>query len=461
MLLPQTIEREYRFKLALRMGLPIFALILALIFHTFIENSKTLQTSFYVESIILLVVSIYFIMYLIYNGFDVKITDDVSKTFTREYLFKYLEEKLQKEKKYTLILISIDNLHDINSLYGIKNGDKVLKEVAQWVATSLKSQKQENFPLGHMKGGDYLIGLEGEEKDYKTILELMCLKSDDMRVDDIEIKLSSAITDTNYSRELDYMVENLFELQKRKRNSKESKEEESMTPNELESSVTNAIDKHKMTIMSQNIYEDKKLAFKECFVKLQSQTGKHIYPKTYIKIINKLGLRVEYDLMVLETLLLSVIKDENIYALNISPSSLRNEKFLQKTQKLLKETKKKVMFVLEEAEYFSHTNKYNSIIHSLKSSGVLIAISRLGSIHSSFLYLRELDIDVVRFDTYYSKLEKLKENHSVVEGFRVMAQEKGIKTWIKNLENEESVALAKELKISYIQGKELSGLEEI
>jgi len=47
MLLPQTKEREYRFKLALRMGLPIFALIMALVIHTFLENSQTLQTSFY------------------------------------------------------------------------------------------------------------------------------------------------------------------------------------------------------------------------------------------------------------------------------------------------------------------------------------------------------------------------------------------------------------------------------
>lgn len=461
MLLAQTKEREYRFRLALRMGLPIFALIIALVFHTFIENSQTLQTSFYVESLLLLVFSIYFFLYLIYTGFEVKITDAVSKTFTREYLFKYLKKELKQNETYTLILISIDNLTDINTLYGIKNGDRVLEETAKWIASYFEAQKIENFPLGHIKGGDFIIGLEGKESEYTTLLELMCLKSDEMSVDDIEIKLSGAISDTSYSHELDYMVEKLFELQERRRNSKEILPEEPMTPNELESSVINAINKRKLILMSQNVYEDEAVVFKECFVKLKSPTDKIIYPKTYTKIINRLGLTVEYDLMVLETLLLSTSKNEDTYALNISPTSLRNEKFLQKTKELLRETKKKVIFVLEEAEYFSHTSKYNSIIHSLKSSGVLIAISRLGSIHSSFLYLRELDIDIVRFDTYYSKLEKLKENRSVIEGFRIMAKEKGIKTWIKNLENEESVSLVKELEISYTQGKEFSGLGEI
>ncbi len=461
MLLPQTKEREYRFRLALRMGLPIFALIFALVIHTFIENSQTLQTSFYVESLILLVFSIYFFLYLIYNGFEVRITDEVSKTFTREYLFSYLKNELKKNENYALMLISIDNLNDINTLYGIKNGDRVLEETAKWIAAYFKAQKIENFPLGHIKGGDFIIGLEGSESEYTTLLELMCLKSDEMSVDDIEIKLSGAITDTSYSHELDYMVENLFELQEQRRNSREALPEEPMTPNELESSVINAINKRKMSIMAQDVYEDGVVAFKECFVKLRSPTDKPIYPKTYTKIINRLGLTVEYDLMVLETLLLSTSNNEDIYALNISPTSLRNEKFLQKTKELLRETKKKLMFVLEEAEYFSHTSKYNSILHSLKNSGVLIAISRLGSIHSSFLYLRELDIDIVRFDTYYSKLEKLKENRSVVEGFHVMAKEKGVKTWIKNLENEESVSLAQELQVSYTQGKMLSGLEEV
>ena len=48
MLLPQTKEREYRFKLALRMGLPIFALVLALISHTLVTSYETLDTIFFI-----------------------------------------------------------------------------------------------------------------------------------------------------------------------------------------------------------------------------------------------------------------------------------------------------------------------------------------------------------------------------------------------------------------------------
>ena len=112
MLLPQTKEREYRFKLALRIALPIFGLILALISHTLITSYESLQLTFYIESAILLIISIYFIFYLIYHGFSVNITDRVSNTFSRDYLYEYLKKDIIKHKDYTLVLISIDNILD-------------------------------------------------------------------------------------------------------------------------------------------------------------------------------------------------------------------------------------------------------------------------------------------------------------------------------------------------------------
>ena len=291
----------------------------------------------------------------------------------------------------------------------------------------------------------------------------MCLKSVEFKVDDIEIKLSGAISDTGHSFELDYIVENLFTLQEERRNSKVIPLESVMTPGEMEQTVVNAIQNRKIIIMAQDVYSDENIAFKECFVKLKSDTEKPIYPKTFTKIINRLGLTIEFDLMLLEEILLQTKRSEKntIFALNISPTSLRNEKFLSKTKELLDSTNIQVMFVLSESEYFTHTSKYNSIIQRVKQSGALIAISRLGSIHTSFLYLRELEIDMVCFDTYYSNEDKLEKNRAIVEGFALMAREKHLKSWIKNIQSSKALSLAKELKIDYIQGKELSDLEKL
>ena len=456
MLLPQTKEREYRFKLALRMGLPIFALVVAFIFHTFVSNYGNLTASMYIEAVLLLFVSIYFIFYLIYSGFEVKITDNITKTFTREYLYKYLIKELHNKKTYTLILLSVENLNDINKLYGIKNGDKVLREVVLWIAKYFKDADINNFPLGHLKGGDFIIGLEGKKEKYMTLLDLFCLKSNEFKVGDIEVKISGAIVDSRYSQELDYLIEHLFEIQNRKKVTKE----EEINPNELESLVINAIKERNLLLMKQDVFENESLAFRECFVKLKGEDSKLIHPKTYIKVINKLSLGVDFDLLVIEEILQKSVENKIFHAINILPTSLRNDKFLFRVKELFKEYGTlNIIFVLSEFEYYSHTQRYNSILHSLKKLGIKIAIDRLGSIHTSFLYLRELDIDIVRFDSYYSNDEKLKKNFNIVDGFVIMAHEKGVKTWIKNIQTQQSFELAKKVKVDYIQGKYLSELE--
>jgi EAL domain-containing protein (putative c-di-GMP-specific phosphodiesterase class I)/GGDEF domain-containing protein len=459
MLLPQTKEREYRFKLALRMGLPIFALILAFISHTLISNYETLQSSFFSEAIVLVLVSIYFIFYLIYNGFKVKITDDISGTFTREYLYEYLQKEIKTQKEYTLILITIDNLSDINNIYGIKNGDRVLKGVVKALAKHLQKEGIENFPIGHIKGGDFILGLEGAQEKYIHTVDLLCLKFSDFTLDNIEVKISSAIVDTSYSKELDYLIEYLFELQEKRKDSKNGFKEDEINPNELERSVIKAIKEKSVIAMSQDIFEGESIVLRECFIKLQTDT-KMIFPKTYLKVINKLGLGVDFDLMILENIADKYHSSDMRCALNISPTSLRNDTFLLRVREILEQKNIKIMFVLSEMEYYSHISKYKRIIESLQTLGVKFAIDRLGSIHTSFLYLRELSIDVVRFDTYYSKEEKLKEYQNILEGFCTMAHSKGVKTWIKNIETQEAYTLAKNLGIDYIQGKYLSQLEK-
>jgi EAL domain-containing protein (putative c-di-GMP-specific phosphodiesterase class I)/GGDEF domain-containing protein len=465
MLLPEKKEREYRFKLALRIGLPIFALVLLLVISPLITNYETLHTSFFIEAILLLAFSIYFIFYLIYNGSNEKITDPVSKTFSREYLLKYLKKEIKSNKEYTLLLISIDNLNDINTIYGLKNGDKTLKTVANWVGEYLVKEGINNAPIGHIKGGDFIVGLQGKKEKYTTMLELMCIKATEFTINDIEIKISAAITDISYSLEIDYLFENLFEMQELNKKKRENEVDEDIDPNELESLVVRAIRERSIVVSSQDIYHNETVAFSEYYIKLKTTNGKYLYPKRYRKIINKLGLSVEYEKMILEEIIFKYRKFPNKkFALNISASSLRNDSFLSFLRQLLKENKdayEKIIFIISEQEYYTFTGRFNSIINSLKSLNIMIAIDKIGSYHTSFLYLRELDIDMIIFDTYYSNEEKISEQSSIINGFNTMAQNKGIKTWIRNIENENSFKKAKEFQIDYIQGKYFSQLSKI
>jgi len=462
MLLPETKEREYRFKLALRIGLPIFALVIALISKSFISNYESLDTFFYIEITLLIAFSIYFIFYIIYSSFDVKITDEVTKTFTREYLYKFLKKEIKDNNNYTLILISVDNIPDINTLYGIKNGDKILHKTASWIGEFFEEKGISNFPLGHIKGGDFIIGLKGNKNLYSAMLELMLLKSENFKIDAMEVKISGAITDTYFSTDLDYLIENLFELQINKRN---SPQEEDINPSELESFVINAMNQKRFIVLTQDVFQKDKAVFKECFIKLKTPQNSIIHQKSYMKVINRLGLMLEYDLMILETIFSKhALFGEEIIAITVSPTSLRNQNFLSRTNELLEANttiKHKIMFIFSEREYYSQISRYNASLKSLRNMGVLIAVDRLGSLHTSFLYLRDLDIDVIRFDALYIKEIQKKEYVNILDGLNVMAHNSGVKTWMKMLESKESVSFIEELAIDFSQGNFLAPLVKI
>jgi EAL domain-containing protein (putative c-di-GMP-specific phosphodiesterase class I)/GGDEF domain-containing protein len=456
MLLPIIKEREYRFKLALRIGLPIFALIVTFISHTLISSYDVLQPAFYFEAVLLLTFAIYFIFYLIYRGFDIKITDEVTKTFTKEYFYDYVKKELDKEKHYTLVLISIKNLNDINSRYGIKNGDKVLRKVASYVGKYLKDKDIKNFPMGHVSGGKFILGLKGKKSLYKTIFELMSLKYEEFKVDDIEVKVSISMVDTLFSNELDYMVEYLFQS----RDDIKDTNDDDINPNELDSFIISAIKNKSFLLSTQSVFENDKCVIKECFVKLKTINNKILYPKKYMKVINRLGLSVDFDLMIIEKSVNECVEiDETVFAITVSPSSLRNRYFLSKLKEIFSNhigIRKKIMFILNETEYYSQIDRYKNTIDFLREMGILIAIDKLGSNHTSFLYLRDLNIDVVRFDSYYAKNIK---NKSIVDGFNIMAHEKNVKTWIKKVESQEIKSYAQEIGVDCIQGKYLAPLE--
>ncbi len=463
MLLSEKKEREYRFKLALRIGLPIFALVIVLLLKTILNPRQDFDALFYTISILLVAFSIYFILYIIYNSFDIRITEVVTKVFTREYLYKYLKKEIKNTKDYTLILISVDNLEDINNRFGLNNGDKVLKDISLWVVEYLKDNGLSNFPLGHIKGGDFIIGLKGKKSEYKVILELMCLKSDNYMVDDIEVKILGSIVDTNFSNDLEYLVEDLFIQKEAIKNKRLIRSDtHDVNPNELEVFVVNAIKNRLFIVIQQDVFQKDIRVIKESFVKLKSPNGDFIHQKVYMKVLDKLGLMADYDLMILEYHILNFDNSNGIIAMSISPSSLRNKHFLYKAKELIRsniEIKNRFIFLLNEHQYYSQIDRYNNTLKSLRKMGILIAIERVGAIHTSFLYMRDLDIDIIRFDSSYTKDITDVKNKNIIEGFNVMAHAKGIKTWVKMIESDDMKTQAQMLNIDYIQGKYLAPLE--
>jgi EAL domain-containing protein (putative c-di-GMP-specific phosphodiesterase class I)/GGDEF domain-containing protein len=468
MLLPEEKERELRFKLALRMGLPIFLLFVIILISFFSFGDGKIPAFFLVIAISAFAVMIYYIFYLLYQGQEERITDPITHTFSREYLINYFKKQIDKGP-YTILLVSVRNLTDINSRYGVKKGDRVLYEVGHWIGTFLKEKEIQRFPIGHYKGSDFLIGLPGTKEKYQNLIDLMCLKFQNRTIDEIEISLTSAIVDTKYSHDIDQLTTRLFDISDEKLINKQVIDEDEIDPTELEASVIHAIQKHSFSLMFQIVDEKETASMLEASVKLINGEGKIIHQNKFMPVIDRLGLTRTYDEMILEKVvkLSENVPHNLILAFSLSPSSVRNNTFLERALTLLSHNESargRIMFILSENDYYDHPKRYNELLQAYRRLGIFIAIDNFGAFKSSMTFLKDLKIDVLRFDNTYGKHITTKEYQDIVKGLNVVAQGLGLRTWIRMIEDRSQENIVTSLGINFVQGNylgKIASLEEL
>ena len=213
-------------------------------------------------------------------------------------------------------------------------------------------------------------------------------------------------------------------------------------------------------MMFQNVMERDKCVILETSVKLYGNNDKLIHQKSYIPVINRLGLSREFDMMLLESVmkLCSTFDDSTIFALTLFPSTIRNHTFFEKAQMLFAnnvEARGRILFILGENEYYNQIRRYNELLQSYRRMGILIALDRLGIYQTTLLYLKELQVDLVRFDQRYGKQIKEKGYQSLLRGLTISAQQLGVKTWVKMIEDYEAKEIADMVGVDFLQGNYL------
>ncbi len=462
MLYPQQKERSHRFMLALRTGLPLFFLAAILTFARLSDYIQNIPISFFILAIFILTVSIYFIFYMIYRGFDEQITDPITHTFTRAKVLSILKEEIEKYSEYSIVLISIDNLSDINTRYGTKAGDKALKTIAQEVGNFFSDKGFDKFPIGHFNGGNFLIGLNGKSSTIRPFLEMMYIKFDDFLIDDIEIKIRGSVVDKSLSTDIHALSERLFDLKvidhDDDEESKLSTEYEDLSLLELNENVKYALSNKKLSLMFQPIEAGEKLV--QVSIKLQGKDNKIIHQKSYMPIVKRLGFEREYDELVLEKILgLNKRLDGVSFAFNISPSVLRNRRFLERFKHLVEKEGmeyQRLIILLSEKEVYANMERYNDLLQEYRALGVRFVLDNIGSMNASIEYLKRLEVDIIRFDKPFSKHMSSSTYRAIIKAYKSLADEMGMKSWIKMVDTEALKKVFEEMNIDYIQGNIIS-----
>lgn len=447
----QQVERSRRFRLALRMGLPIFLLTLITFFAMFNQHKEGLFVSFITASSLLLGVMVYFIFYLIYQSSRENIIDTTTHTFTPDYFFSlYAKEKGVK----TLLMISLENIWAINERYGIKNGDAILKESVDKINTFFSDKGFEKLIITRYKGGDFLLFFSGKKENYIPLLELFIAKYQDHLVNDIEVRLESSLVDSRLSDDYDMLISRLYELHFDRKSNEKS---EIYSINELENQILDALEGERFSIGLWHLSGPNEKMY-DTSIKLIDSKGGLIHQSRYVPVLNRLNKMRNLEMSLLEKIGKLCGSHEGNFILTITSVTLRNPYFFEHAVTMFERFPKargRITLMFEEKEYCHQLDRFKQQLGHYRKVGYKIALDRLGGYHTTMLYLKELEIDLVRFDSIYARHLKEQGYQNILQGLNLSAHLCGAQTWLPLIEDEHTELLAKSLKINYRQGNYL------
>jgi EAL domain-containing protein (putative c-di-GMP-specific phosphodiesterase class I)/GGDEF domain-containing protein len=456
MLLSERQERERRFKLALRAGVPVLLLI-SLVFYTlFVQEGTfepTLINGFLISGIIF--ITIYFNYFLI----DMSVKETMVDSTTQSFNEKAFIDKLEAYKPKTLILLIVDNLYTINENYSAQKVDMLLYTIIHKLDTTL-TQYGLNAPLiGRRYGAEFLIALDTEGYDVEEIFKKFVEENKTLHDIDIDYRFS-AVTDTKGNiKQILGQLKDLIASPVDERTEKNENVKKADELNKTEKAIIEALNlkQFKLSFRPLKSTQSHEIDIYEIVAKMMSNTQGEILPRVYLPIINRLDLGVEYDLSLVEHIikLLPLVDEDISFTFNLSPFSLRNKNFQEKFFALLETHQVKASrLIIQLYERKSHhdLSGYFKTLSTFRANGIRICIDNFGSSNASMEYMKNFKFDMVQFDRDYVTNLNNPTNMTMLSSLVTMSKELNIQTVAKWVDNDTQKNRLTNLGIDYLQG---------
>lgn len=458
MLLSELEERERRFKLALRAGIPVVLLISLVFYSTFFREERftfTLETAILFGSLVF--ITVYFIYFLMELSVKESLIDQTTQGFNERAFI----HKLEKYKPKTLILLIIRNLSTINENYSAEEIDRLLYRVIHKLDDVLREKGLSHALIARRYGAEFLVAIDQDNIEIEKIFQHFI--EENQQIEQIEVDYAFAII-TNIGDDLEKDIRHLKNLiTTQDKNQSQKKESttviDSKVLSEIENCILDTLEKKNFALTFRPLLNTKtnKIDIYEISVKLRSASRGDILPKVYLPIINRLGLGREYDLALYKHIvkLLPLIDERISLSFNLSPFSLRDEGFQNTFFQILSQSDidpKRLIIELYERKTHHNLSGYLKTLDRFRTNGVRIAIDNFGSSNASMEYMKHFRFDLVQFDRdYVTKLDDT-NSRAMLNSLIQMAQELHITTVAKWVDKPEQQEELMKMGIDYLQG---------
>lgn len=442
--------------------------------------------------IMLLVISIAIIVIRLVSNKNKQVSyhamhDPLTNLFNRSY-FEYqlsslLDNNVSAEIQHALLYLDLDQFKVVNDTCGHVAGDELLKQITSLLKTKIR--KQDTFArLGGDEFGLLLKGC-GIDQAYLIAEELRNLINEyrfswDNKLFTVGVSIGIAPISQQTSKLKEVLIAAdtaCFAAKGAGRNSVHIYQPDNKELAEYEgqihwmSELSEALIENRFELYAQAIYqvhngEDDQLKGYEVLVRFIDKQGKTYKPGAFLPAAERYGRITDIDRWVIDNTFkyLSSHKTQQskgiVFSINLSGRSLGDAAFKNQIHLLFEKYKiseKIICFEITETAAISSFEQAINFINEFKQKGCSFALDDFGSGLSSFTYLKQLPVDILKIDgSFVRNIDSDPIDYAMVKSINEIAQLYGKETVAEFVESKAIFAKLSEIGVDYAQGYALS-----
>lgn len=372
-----------------------------------------------------------------------------------------------------VLRVGIDNFKDVNSKYGHKAGDDILKDMAAGVRALCMDARYYKID-----GDEFVILFNGQDisvaKNYYNQLRNM-IEADIARsgykafytisagVVSFEYSDSTYETISAYSA---FALKKAKELGKnriyvfKKEDFDEHKEKIDLQER-LRKSVNNSFEGFQLHYQPIIDVKEQRVMGAEALLRYYTPETGYISPAKTIPILEESGLIIPVGKWVFTTAMRQALKWQEVIpdfkiSINLSYVQIRKSDVVTEIMNAVNEIgirPETVQFEFTESGIINVDASMKRLMRVFSEAGISMALDDFGTGYSSLSYLQELKVNVIKLDRgFIEKAAKNDYNFKLIKHIRDMSNDIGMQVCFEGIETNEELEKLKELKPDCIQG---------
>jgi diguanylate cyclase (GGDEF)-like protein len=401
-------------------------------------------------------------------------TDELTGAANRRGLYTALDERLQRDDSFGLMLIDLDHFKEVNDSFGHAAGDALLKAVVARFTKALDDLETPHL-LARLGGDEFAVVLH--EVGFRDAAEACAGALQEslqapVELDEVVLHVQASIGIALAPEHATTRADMLFAADAAMYAAKTAGEPISyFSPDaggdrrkrlEIAEDLYKALDNDELTVEYQPIMTaDGKLEGAEALVRWDHPTKGRLSPADFLEVAERYRLTPAIAARVLDVALTDLHRWRSDGApvrvsVNVSASDLRDEKLVDiVASALLKQGIPPSALTVEitETAMMRDPETASAVMHALDDLGVRLAIDDYGTGYSSLEYLLKLPINELKLDRAFSKhlIHELR-SVAIVRSTIDLTHALGLRMVAEGVEDQNTLEILQELECDLVQG---------